>query len=133
MILIGGWITYSIPIIGPAIGGLFVLLALLTWLSVFITVQPSEYFISNRRVFIKHGILGRRAHDLKIEWVTGSIPQQGLMGRLLNYGSLAFTGVGIPGMVKMDGLSDYLEIKGLVDSLIENNRKRAEVEEKIKR
>jgi hypothetical protein len=122
---IGGWMTFSVQPIGPVIGGLLVFLALLAWLSIFITVQRSEYFISNRRVFIRQGILGRRTHELRIEWVTGSIPQQGLMGKLLNYGSLVFTEVGIRGITKIDGLSDYLEIKELVDNLIEDNKRRS--------
>ncbi len=111
----------------------FTIIGLLVWLSVFISVQTSEYFISNRRVFIKHGLLGRTSHDLKIEWVTGSILHQGFIGRILNFGSLVFTGVAIAGNVRMSGVSDVINVKGTVDNTVQSNKKRVELEEKIKR
>ncbi len=130
--------------IGAVILGLFFVLiglafipiafiGLLVWLFVVIAVQTSEYFISNRRVFIKHGLLGRSSHDLKVEWVTGTILHQGLFGRLLNFGSIVFTGVGIAGNVGMSGVSDVVNVKGIVENIVQSNKKKMDVEDKLKR
>jgi hypothetical protein len=78
--LVIGILFFLIPIVGEFFGAILILFALIDWLYVLFSVVSSEYFISNKRVFVKHGIVGRTSHDLKIEWVTGSVLQQGPMG-----------------------------------------------------
>jgi hypothetical protein len=102
--------------------GLFALFALFDWALVFLNVISSEYFVSNKRIFIKHGIIGRNSHDLRIEWMTGTVVQQGLFGRMLNFGDVAFTGAGFSGDVKMNGVSNVLAVKGIVENVIQRIR-----------
>lgn len=121
LFFIGIFIVFLLPI------------GLLIWLYVFISVRSTEYFISNRRVFIKRGIINRTSRDLKIEWITGSTLHQGWIGRILNFGDLVFIGVGIGGNVGMFGVSDVVNVKGIVDSTVQSNKKRMEVEDRLKR
>ena len=47
-------------------------------------VYSIEYFVSNRRIFIRCGIMGRRIFDIETEWVTNFVISQGIVGRILN-------------------------------------------------
>jgi uncharacterized membrane protein YdbT with pleckstrin-like domain len=73
----------------------FIAFAFFDWILVLLYVFSTEYFVSNKRIFIKRGILGRASHDLKIEWITGTVVHQGLLGRALNFGDISFTGSSI--------------------------------------
>jgi hypothetical protein len=52
---------------------------------------------------------------------------------MLNYGSIKFTGVGTTTTVPMVGVSDVLNVKEIVENAIQDNKRRMEVEEKIRR
>lgn len=106
--------------------GFFAFMALVDWVLVALYVINSEYFVSNRRVFVKYGIIGRTSNDLKIEWVSGTIVHQGLFGRMLNFGDLEFTGAGVS-KVRLHGVSDVLKVKGIVEDTIQSNVARAQL------
>ena len=101
-------------------------MALVDWVLVVLYVINSEYFVSNRRVFVKYGIIGRTSNDLKIEWISGTIVHQGLFGRVLNFGDLEFTGAGVS-KVRLHGVSDVLMVKGIVEDTIQGNIDRAQL------
>jgi len=112
---------------GTAIGlAFFGFMALVDFVLVALYVINSEYFVSNRRVFVKYGIIGRTSNDLKIEWVSGTILHQGLFGRILNFGDLEFTGAGVS-KVRLRGVSDVLAVKGIVEDTIQSNIDLAQV------
>jgi hypothetical protein len=98
-----GMLFFLVPFVGAYSGAIFIAFALIDWLYAYLSVVSSEYFISNKRVFVKHGLVGRASHDLKMEWMTGTVPNQGFLGRTLNYGSIVFTGVGTTTNVSMVG------------------------------
>ena len=106
--------------------GFLAFMALVDWVLVALYVLNSEYFVSNRRVFVKYGIIGRTSNDLKIEWVSGTIVHQGLFGRMLNFGDLEFTGAGVS-KVRLHGVSDVLMVKGIVEDTIQSNIARVQV------
>ncbi|HEV2225445.1 MAG TPA: PH domain-containing protein [Nitrososphaerales archaeon] len=129
LLIIGASLFFGLPLLGPYLGGFFIFLALVNLLIVFLAVQNSEYFLSSRRVFVRQGILSRASHDVKLEWVTGTLVRQGIFARALNYGDIAFNGVGgdaRTSLVPMRGLSDVLNVKRMVDDTIESNRIPAE-------
>lgn len=105
--------------------GFFSFMALVDWVLVALYVINSEYFVSNRRVFVKYGIIGRTSNDLKIEWISGTIIHQGLFGRMLNFGDLEFTGAGVS-KVRMHGVSDVLMVKSIVENTIQSNVSRSQ-------
>jgi uncharacterized membrane protein YdbT with pleckstrin-like domain len=104
----------------------FTVFAFFDWILVLLSVISTEYFVSNKRIFIKRGIFGRASHDLKIEWMTGTIVHQGIFGRILNFGDVSFTGVGFSGDVKMNGVSDVLVVKGIVENVIQTSKEHAQ-------
>ena len=125
LVVVGG-LFFALPLLGPYLGTFFIFLALANLLYVFLAVLNSEYFLSNRRIFVREGIVGRASHDLKLEWVSGTLIQQGIFARALNYGDIKFTGPGgETSLVPMRGLSDVLNVKRLVDDTIESNRVKA--------
>jgi hypothetical protein len=52
---------------------------------------------------------------------------------MLNFGSIVFTGVSIVGNVGMSGVSDVVNVKGIVENVIQSNKTRTGVEDKLKR
>jgi len=124
LLSIGVSLFFALPLFGPYLGGYFIFLALVNLLVLFLAVLNSEYFLSNRRIFVRQGILSRDSHDTKLEWVTGTIVRQGILARALNYGDIGFTGVGDvkTSLIPMRGLSDVLNVKRMVDDTIESNR-----------
>ena len=54
----------------------------------------SEFGITNKRVVIKTGILRRRSLELLLTKIEGVTVNQGIGGRMLNYGTIVISGVG---------------------------------------
>jgi|WetSurMetagenome_2_1015567.scaffolds.fasta_scaffold78967_2 hypothetical protein len=132
--LVLGAILFAISpaTLGFFFGILFIILGLVGLLFVFIGVYFTEFFISNRRVYIKSGVLGRSTHDLRTEWITGSTLHQGVFGRMFNFGNVIFNGVGFSNATML-GAPEVLNVKGIVDGVVQVNKKRVEVEDKLKR
>jgi uncharacterized membrane protein YdbT with pleckstrin-like domain len=56
--------------------------------------KSSEFGVTNRRVLVKVGIVGRRSLELLLPKVEGIGVQQGLLGRSLGYGTIIVSGTG---------------------------------------
>jgi len=129
LLVLGFLVTASLSI-PPGISrlwffGFFILFALVDWALVALNVGSSEYSVSNKRVFIRRGILGRASHDLQIEWMTGTVVSQNLFGRMLNFGDIMFTGAGTSGNVTMNGVFDVQNLKGVVEDVIQDSKEKA--------
>jgi hypothetical protein len=117
----------SIYIFGLGPGLLSLVLA---WLNVI----SSEYFITNRRVYVKYGIISRKTWDLKWEWITNYFVQQGLIARILNYGDIVISTPGVgAGAAKMMGVSDPMHIKTILEETLLNFGKAKEIEASLRR
>jgi tetratricopeptide (TPR) repeat protein len=90
----------------------------------YINVSTSEYFVSNRRVYIKYGWIRRAINDLKLDWITNVSISQGFFGRIINFGTVLIatpgTYTGTSGFV---GVSDPMKIRGIIDSQIQIYKK----------
>jgi uncharacterized membrane protein YdbT with pleckstrin-like domain len=62
-------------------GGLWVASSLLSWIT-------SEFVLSEERILLKSGFLGRKALDIGIAKVQGITVEQGMLGRWLGFGTL---------------------------------------------
>lgn len=103
----------------------FLLALLLCWTIIFpfifvaiawINVATSEYFISNRRVYLKYGLIRRTVNDLKLEWITNISVTQGFVGRVLNFGNVIIATPGTySGTSPFLGVSDPMKVRGLLD------------------
>ncbi len=75
-----------------AIGGF--LLAALVGIVNFITYKTSEFGITNKRVLIKVGFIRRHSLETLLNKVEGIQVNQGILGRILGYGTIVVTGTG---------------------------------------
>jgi uncharacterized membrane protein YdbT with pleckstrin-like domain len=75
-------------------GGLFVLIAIVTGLSSWITYSTSEFGITNKRVIVKVGFIRRNSIEVLLNKVEGIQVNQGILGRILDFGSITVTGTG---------------------------------------
>src|SRR6202035_1507431 len=80
----GGWIA------GMAIGIVGFVLLLPRWMK----ASSSEFAITNKRVLIKVGLIRRHSLELLLQKVEGIGVDQGVLGRILGYGTITVSGVG---------------------------------------
>lgn len=80
----GGWI---------AAGVLFVI-GLILMVPPWIRSSSSEFAITNKRVLIKVGLIRRHSLELLLQKVEGIGVDQGVLGRILGYGTITVSGVG---------------------------------------
>jgi uncharacterized membrane protein YdbT with pleckstrin-like domain len=78
-----GWVAGAIGVIG-------LLLLLPPW----IKSTSSEFAITNKRVLIKVGLIRRHSLELLLQKVEGIGVDQGILGRILGYGTITVSGVG---------------------------------------
>jgi uncharacterized membrane protein YdbT with pleckstrin-like domain len=80
-------------------GGPILLILGLVWLGWrFLVFQSTELAVTNKRVLAKSGVLRRHCIDVQNSKVEGLTYNQGIVGRLVGYGSIYVRGTGI-GMV----------------------------------
>ncbi len=56
--------------------------------------NTSEFAVTNRRVIIKVGILGRRSLEVELNRIEGIDVEQSAFGRLFDYGTIGVRGIG---------------------------------------
>jgi uncharacterized membrane protein YdbT with pleckstrin-like domain len=59
-----------------------------------IAYSTSEFAVTNKRVVIKVGLIRRRSLETLLSKVEGVSVDQGLLGRMLDYGTIGITGTG---------------------------------------
>ena len=77
-----------------AVGGLFILFAALTGISSYINYSTSEFGVTNKRVLVKVGWIRRHSLETLLTKVEGIGVDQGILGRILGYGTIVVTGTG---------------------------------------
>lgn len=80
-------------------------IGLLFWLAAFIRYKTTELAITNKRVIAKFGFVSRKTIELNINKVESIQVDQGILGRLFNFGSLVVSGAGNP-QAPIPGISD---------------------------
>jgi uncharacterized membrane protein YdbT with pleckstrin-like domain len=74
---------------------IIILLAAVIYLVfVIINYKTTEIFVTNKRISRKRGIISRITLDIKLSMVEAVVFSQGIIGRIFDYGSVYFTGVG---------------------------------------
>jgi hypothetical protein len=69
----------------------------------YLRVQRTELAVTNRRVLAKFGLISRNTVELFLSKVEGANVEQGIIGRMLGYGSIHVKGTGT-GMTPIDGI-----------------------------
>jgi uncharacterized membrane protein YdbT with pleckstrin-like domain len=78
----------------PILGLLVIVIGLLLAVPRYIRVATSEFAVTNKRVLIKVGWVRRRTLEMLLTKVETIGVNQGLLGRMLNYGGITVTGTG---------------------------------------
>lgn len=73
----------------------FTPLALLTlWLFPLIKQKTSEFVITNKRIIIKIGFISRKTLEMNLNKIESVNVDQGILGRILDYGTITIIGTG---------------------------------------
>lgn len=89
------WVVIGLMVMannGPAI--LFFILAVITGIISFINFSTSEFGITTKRILVKTGLIRRNSIEVLLTKVEGIQVHQGILGRLLNYGTIIISGTG---------------------------------------
>jgi len=76
------------------LGTLFFLIAILSAVLAFISLKTSEFGVTNKRVLIKVGFIRRNSLETLLQKVEGIQVNQGILGRIFNYGTILIKGTG---------------------------------------
>jgi uncharacterized membrane protein YdbT with pleckstrin-like domain len=108
-------------------GGLPLILA-------YLSVISTEYFVTNKRIYIKYGIIRRTAFELRNEWITSYTVAQGIIGRMLNYGHVIISTPGYyTGTAMMKDVSDPMHVRTILEENLRKAKEIKEVEEKLRK
>jgi uncharacterized membrane protein YdbT with pleckstrin-like domain len=76
------------------IGLAFFLFAILAGINSLISYLSSEFGVTNKRVIVKVGFIRRNSLEILLNKVEGIKVNQGVIGRVLDYGSIVIVGTG---------------------------------------
>jgi uncharacterized membrane protein YdbT with pleckstrin-like domain len=75
-------------------GGILGLIGLLLLVPPWIRSISSEFAVTNKRVLVKVGLVRRHSLELLLQKVEGIGVDQGILGRILGYGTITVSGTG---------------------------------------
>ena len=87
-------------------------LAIWEWLKLHYT----EMGVTNKRVILKTGIISRHSDEMKITSIETVEIEQGILGRMLGYGTVKVTGKGISDLV-FNRIDDPMDVKRKIESI----------------
>lgn len=72
----------------------FLLIGIIWFIAALVTYFTSEFGVTNKRVMIKYGFIKRISLETLLNKIEGIAVKQGLLGRILNYGTIIVKGTG---------------------------------------
>ncbi len=76
------------------IGIFFITLSLALLLSAWIQTKTTELAVTNKRVIAKYGLISRQTIELNLNKIEGLNVNQGVTGRIFNFGDVIINGTG---------------------------------------
>jgi uncharacterized membrane protein YdbT with pleckstrin-like domain len=76
------------------VGGMLIVITIITFIPPFIHYVTSEFGITNKRVIVKIGVFRRKSLEVLLNKVEGIQVNQSILGRILGFGSITVTGTG---------------------------------------
>jgi len=95
------------------IGGLFIAIPL-------IAKHTTELVMTNRRIIAKFGLVSRNTFELNLSKIESIRVEQGILGRILNYGDVFVIGTG-GSKEPITRISHPLEFRRRYDEILEKN------------
>ncbi|MBI2126198.1 MAG: PH domain-containing protein [Thaumarchaeota archaeon] len=110
------------------------LLGLFFLVLVYLRVKSTHYALTNRKVYSKYGLIGRRVTESPISWVTDIQVNQGFLARFLSIGTLRINTPGSAGYeIVFLGISDPMNVRARIAALTQGLKNATELRDKIKR
>jgi uncharacterized membrane protein YdbT with pleckstrin-like domain len=101
--------------------GTLVVLGLGAFIRFFILKLSTEFVVTNQRVIVKTGLISRNTVELNHRNVESVRLDQGIIGRILGYGSLTLLGTGA-GLSPIPYIDDPLEFRRHVLEVVQHGR-----------
>ena len=102
---------YALP------GSIVLLLGLTMFLGILIPIWTTEIGVTNQRFILKRGLLWRATQELQLRAIEEVNLDQGLLGRIFNFGRLELRGTGVDD-IHLPPLADPLGVrKALQDGM----------------
>ena len=92
------------------IGTAFIIASPVEFLRALIARRTTELAITTDRVIAKFGLIKRKTAELNINRFESLSVDQSILGRMLNYGTIAVSGTG-GGITPVPGIDDPLEFR----------------------
>jgi uncharacterized membrane protein YdbT with pleckstrin-like domain len=85
-------------------------LGLLFWIAAAIRYFTTELAITNKRVIAKFGLISRSTIEINLQKIESIQVNQGILGRIFNFGSIVVSGAGNP-QAPIPGISNPLQFR----------------------
>lgn len=122
----GGWTALMLGILAGVIayangfgvvGGVLALAGLAVFLGVLVPIWTTEIGVTNQRLIYKRGLIWRKTQELQLRAIEEVKLDQGLLGRLFDFGRLDLHGTGV-GDIRLPALADPVGLrKALQDGM----------------
>jgi uncharacterized membrane protein YdbT with pleckstrin-like domain len=112
------WIALGLLLL-PAFG-----LGLLIWLWAWVIYKTTELAVTNKRVIAKAGLIQRNTTEMFLEKVESIRVDQGILGRIFDFGSITMSGTG-GDKSPVKNVSQPLEFRKAFMTAVDANRKQA--------
>src|SRR5262249_48655634 len=96
---LSAWSQFWLWLVGLLL--LVVVAGLFFWIAAWIRMRTTELAVTNRRVIAKFGLIRRDTIEIQVGRIESVQVHQGVMGRILGFGTVIFSGAGTP-QVKID-------------------------------
>jgi uncharacterized membrane protein YdbT with pleckstrin-like domain len=96
-------------------------LGLILWLWAWLICRTTELAITNKRIVSKSGIIRRSTTELRLDKIESIKVDQGLVGRLLNFGSITISGTG-GDKTPLESIADPLQFQKHFMSAVDARR-----------
>lgn len=101
------WLLLAIPTIG---------ITLPVALYAYLRLKYQEQGVTNKRVILKKGIIGRQTEEMKLKSIETVEIDQGVFGRMLGFGTVRITGRGVSDFL-FKGIDDPMAVKRAIESV----------------
>ena len=112
---VSGYLTPS-----PTVAAVLLAIGLIAILSAVIRRWTTELVLTNRRIITKRGLVARNTVEMNLSKVESLHVNQGLMGRLFDYGDVTVIGTG-SSLEPLLGISSPLELRKNLGTVAEGS------------
>lgn len=103
-------------------------LGILFWAAAAIRYFTTELAITNKRVIAKFGLISRSTIEINIQKIESIQVNQGILGRIFNFGSIVVSGAGNP-QAPIPGISSPLQFRrAFIDTQESNGQPQVAIE-----